>query len=49
MEDCLWMGLRQGGTVGGLEMAYTYIVDLNVARNYCQISDFVCLVETGSW
>ena len=35
------MGLRQGGAVGGLEMAYTYIVDLNVVPNYCQISDFM--------
>lgn len=30
MEDFLWMGLRQGGTVGGLEIAYIYIVDLKL-------------------
>jgi hypothetical protein len=35
------MGLRQWGAVGGLEMAYTYIADLNVALNYCQISVFM--------
>ena len=48
MEDCLWMGLRQRGAVGGLEMAYTYIVDLNV---YLTIIRFqiLCLMETGSW